>query len=98
MPKKHVLGWHIFIPLEKNIKHMPILTDQINHLTHNATINKNFYTQNCDWCGRLFHSKKHSRYCCASHKASAGRKRKEKNHLQEIKQLQDRIKELESKQ
>ena len=98
MPKKHVLGWHIFIPLEKNIKHMPILTDQINHLTHNATINKNFYTQNCDWCGRLFYSKKHSRYCCSSHKASAGRKRMEEKRLEKVEYLQARIKELESKQ
>lgn len=98
MPKKHVLGWHIFIPLEKNIKHMPILTDQINRLTHNSTINKNFHTQNCNWCGKTFHSKKRSQYCSASHKTQAARKRKEQNHLQEIKQLQDRIKELESKQ
>ena len=98
MPKKHVLGWHIFIPLEKNIKHMPILTDQINHLTHNATINKNFHTQNCNWCGKLFHSKKRSQYCSASHKTQACRKRRDERQMQQIKQLLDRIKELESKQ
>lgn len=98
MTKKRKLGWHIFIPLEKNIKIMPILTDQIKNATHNATINKNFYIQNCDWCGAVFYSKKHGRYCCASHRAAAGRKRIEEKRLLEIVQLQDRIKELESKQ